>query len=156
MCGHMVDRVVTGQDSAVTIQRELLKDGNYAVKDRQSCQRTSMVMLHGGQSGKGAVTSGQSCHRKGLFCHMANRVHMTGLVLSHGEQSCNRTGWCCHMSDRVVTGREWYLAERSGHRTSLVVILVTDRVPQDREWSFHVTEELSQDGNVNVGWGTEL
>ncbi len=67
-------RVVTGQDSAVTIRRELLKDGNYAVKDRQSCQRTSMVMLQGGQSGNGAVTSGQSCHRKGL-------------VLSHAEQS---------------------------------------------------------------------
>ncbi len=54
------------------------------------------------------------------------------------------------MADRVVTGREWYLAERSGHRTSLVVLPVTDRVPQDREWSFHVTEELSQDGNGNV------
>ncbi len=81
--------------------------------------------------GNGAVTSGQSCHRKGLLCHMADRVHMTGLVLSHGEQSCNRTGWCCHMADRVVTGREWYLSERSGHSTGLVVLPVTDRVPKD-------------------------
>ncbi len=32
----------------------------------------------------------------------------------------------------------------------LVVLPVTDRVPQDIERSFHVTEELSQDGNVNV------
>jgi hypothetical protein len=46
MYGHMVNKVVTGQDSAVTIRRELLKDGNYAVKGRQSFQRTSMVMLH--------------------------------------------------------------------------------------------------------------
>jgi hypothetical protein len=121
MCGHMANRVVTEQDSAVTIRRELLKDGNYAVKGRQSFQRKSMVMLHGGQSGNGGVTSGQSCHRKGLLCHMADRVHRTELVLSHGEQSCNRMGWCCHMADRVVTGREWYLAERSCHRTSLVV-----------------------------------
>ncbi len=105
MCGHMVDRVVTGQDSAVTIRRELLKDGNYAFKGRQSCQRTSKL-LDGVQSGNGAVTSGQSCHRKGMFCHLADRVHMTGLVLSHGEQSCNRTWWCCHLADRVVTGRE--------------------------------------------------
>ena len=87
MCGHMANRVVTGQDSAVTIRRELLKDGNYAVKGRQGRQRTRMVMLQGGQSGNGAVTSGQSCHRKGMFCHMADRVHRTGLVLSHAEQS---------------------------------------------------------------------
>ncbi len=87
-------------------------------------------MLYGGQSGNGAVTSGQSCHRKGLFCHMADRVHRTELVLSHAEQSCNRTGCCCHMVDRVVTGREWYLSERSGMSISCVA---NDRTGRDSQ-----------------------
>jgi hypothetical protein len=119
MCGRMVDRVVTGQDRTGIMLSK-------ADINTEFCQRTRMVMLHGVQSGNGTVTSGQSCHRKGMFCH---RVHRTGLVLSHGEQSCNRTGWCCHMAVRVFTGRERYLAERSCHRTSLVVLPVTDRVP---------------------------
>jgi hypothetical protein len=113
------------------------------------------VMLQGGQGGNGAVASGQSCHRKGMFCHMADRVHRTGLVLSHGEQSCNRTGWCCHMVDRVVTGRERYLGERSGHRTSLVdlvVLPVTDRVPRTGKMELFTLRKSCHRTGMSMSW----
>jgi hypothetical protein len=88
MCGRMADRVVTGQDSAVTIRRELLKDGNYAVKGRQSFQRTSMVMVH--------VLSLSQVDRvvTGRDCFVTWQTELTG------------RDWFCHMLNRVVTGRD--------------------------------------------------
>ncbi len=78
----MVYRVVTGQDSAVTIRRELLKDGNYAVKGRQSCQRTSTVL-----SQVDRVVTGRDCF-------VTWQTEFTG------------RNWFCHMVNRVVTGRD--------------------------------------------------